>query len=238
MCVFSPASLAQSSHQISTYDDTQYSEKGNQRHEQIEFHKASLKQLDDDRLFDTLQARLMPKLSNRHQKYFRMHKAYKLLFFSAGDLFGNTRTDYAFIVYDRQNARISILLYNDSTDQYGELYRDIKVENGLATAKCNYFAFGTLDYQLGNEIRNIKNALRENSYLVSTLEYCKCTNISTDPALSHLKGCFARSFNKNNVGGFTALCIATSFAYNNWECLKYDRSRNIFIIFYGQASAD
>ncbi len=229
---------AQDIYQISTYDDPRYEKKGELRHQQIENHEASLKKMADRGLFDTLNARSIINLPSNHREYFRTHSAYKLLFSSTGDLFGNRKADWVFIVYDRQNMRISILLYNNSTDQYGELYREIKVENGLASAKCNYFAFGTLDYQIGDEVLYMKQGLTKRPDTFYNLEFCKCADISIDPDLADLSGCFAKGFERNNVNGFTSLCIAKSFVYNSWECLKYDANKNIFIIFYGQASAD
>jgi hypothetical protein len=229
---------AQNIHQISTYDDPRYSQKGEQRHWEIESHRVSLIQLDNARVFDTVQNRLLPKLTSRHRNYFKKHSAYKLLFSSAGDLFGNSRMDSIFIIYDQQKARISIILYNDSTDRYLELFRDMKVENGLASVDCSYSTFGTLDFQLGEAILYMKDDFMKRPDTFFHLELCKCTNISTDGALAHLGGCFAKTYTKSNVNNFTALCIATDFVYSNWECLKYDKGRNIFIIFYGQASAD
>lgn len=238
ICASGPFSKAQNIYQVSTYDDPQYAKQGERRHQQIEYHQASLSRLDESKLFDSVQIRLIPKLTARHQSYFKSHNEYRLLFFTSGNLFGSSCADTVFIVYDRQNARISILLYDGSTVHYGELFRDIKVENGLASAKCNYFAFGTLDYQVGGEILYMKDGLTKKPDTFFDLKFCKCADISTDADLAHLGGCFAKGFNKNNVNGFTSLCIAKSFVYNSWECLKYDRNRNIFIIFYGQAYAD
>ena len=122
------------------------------------------------------------------------------------------------------------------TNKYLELFRGIKVENGLKDANCNYCTFGSLDYQLADEIVYQEEYLikKPESYLDSPS--CKITDISKDEDFVLKSGCFSKKVSKSNLSN--SLCIATSSVYNNWECLKYDKTTNTFLIFYGQAFAD
>lgn len=217
-------------YEISTYDDAAFVNK-------LISHKESLKQLSDKKVFSIINDKLTQTLSEKHQEYFKTMVDYELLSITKGDLFqANSVNDYAFMVYDKKNQRVSVLVYNQTTNKYFELYRDIKVENGLKTANCNYYAFGTLDYQLANEVvyQNEYLIKKPESYLESTP--CKITDILKDKTFILKSGCFSNKVSKTNL--LNSLCIATSSTYNNWECLKYDKASNTFLIFYGQAFAD
>lgn len=67
-------------------------------------------------------------------------------------MFQNKGDDHAFIIYDRDNPRILILVFDDLADKYYLLFKDMRVANGLESADCNYAAFGTLDYQIAEEL--------------------------------------------------------------------------------------
>ena len=216
-------------HQISTYDNPEFSTR-------LTSHKESLKRLSDKSVFSIIHNKLMSALTENHKEYFKTKLDYELLSFAKGDLFQNYRDDYAFVVYDKKTLKLSIIVYNGLINYYFELFRDLKIENGLESADCNYNSYFTLDYLLAVEIIYQEEYLIKNpeSYLESPP--CKITDISKDNDFILESGCFSIKMSETNLSN--SLCIATSSVYNNWECLKYDKSKNIFLIFYGQAFAD
>lgn len=213
----------------STYDNPKFDDR-------LINHRESLKRLSDKNVFFTIDSNLKQALTEKHQQFFKSKDEYELIFVAKGDLFQENREDNAFVVYDKKNQRVAILVYNKMTDKYSELYRDLKVENGFENANCNYGAFGTLDYQLANEIVYQEEYLfkKPEKYLESTP--CKIADISKDEDFILKSGCFSKKTPKDNLSN--SLCIATSSVYNNWECLKYDKQTNTFLIYYGQAFAD
>ncbi len=213
----------------STYDNPAFADK-------LISHRESLKQLSDKKVFSHINAKLTETLIEKHQEYFKTKVDYELLSVAKGDLFQESKNDFVFIVYDNKNQRVSILVYNEMANKYLELFRDINVENGLKDTNCNYGAFGSLDYQLADEIVYQEEYLikKPESYLDSPP--CKITDISKDEDFVLKSGCFSKKVSKSNLSN--SLCIATSSVYNNWECLKYDKTTNTFLIFYGQAFAD
>jgi hypothetical protein len=202
----------------------------------LETHKQSLKELADSSVFLAIHGELIPSLNPNHQRFFSSMSQFQVLNSTPGDLFQNGNEDNAFVVYDKKHSRISFLIYDESKDIYSELYRDIRVTNGLEDAKCDYGAYGTLDYQFANELINQRDYLIKNPK--SHLEYtrCKIVDISNDEDIVMDRGCFAAGVSANNK--IKCLCIPTSSVYNNWECLIYNTDRNDFTIFYGQAFAD
>src|SRR5688500_4075180 len=68
-----------------------------------------LKQLADKNVFSTIHGKLISTLAENHQEFFKNTPDYDVLSFSKGDLFHNNKDDYAFVVYDRKNSKISIL---------------------------------------------------------------------------------------------------------------------------------
>ena len=215
--------------QTSTYDDPEFEK------ETIN-HRESLKLLSDKGVFDRINDKLVLTLTANQKDYFKTKPAIKILSIAKGDLFHNNKEDYAFIVYDNKNQRISLLTFNAGENKYLELFRELKVENGLEAADCNYGTAATLDYQLGAEI------IYQEEYLIKKpenyLEYppIKIVNPSLDSDFILKSGCFSKKVSKTKLS--TSLCIATSSVYNNWECLKYDKVSESFLIYYGQAFAD
>jgi hypothetical protein len=213
-------------YQTSTYD----THRGD-----LEDHKRSLKELSDSSVFSTIHHQLLSELDSTSRTYFSARPDYEVMNLTHGDLFQNGKDENAFIVYDKKHLRVSILIQNTLSNTYSELYRDIKVKNGLENADCNYGAFGTLDYQFASEL------IYQRDYLIkkpeSHLEYptFKIVDITKDEDFALDDGCFAPSFSRQKP---TSLCISTSAVYNNWECLTYDKSKNEFVISYGQAFAD
>ncbi|WP_289658293.1 hypothetical protein [Flavobacterium panacagri] len=217
-------------YQVSTFDNPQDNDR-------IQREKESLKQLSEKKIFFNIHNKLIEEIDAEQQSYFKKNHNYELLSIAKGSLFQENSNDVAFIVYDKKNEKISILLYNEKSSTYAELYKDIKVINGLKDANCNFYSFGTLDYQFANEFLISNEDYLEKSiesYLESS--YLKITDISKDENFILKDGCFAKNVSKTNLAN--TLCFATSAVYNNWECLRYDKKSNTFLIFYGQAFAD
>ena len=216
-------------HQISTYDIPEFATR-------LTILKESLKRLSNKNIFSIIHNKLVSTLTENHKKYFKTKLDYELLSFAKGDLFQNNRDDYAFVVYNKKTLQLSIIVYNKLINNYFELFREIKIVNGLESTDCNYVTSFTLDYLLAVEIIYQEENLIKNPESYLELPVCKITDISKDNDFILERGCFSTKVSKTNLSN--SLCIATSSVYNNWECLKYDRSKDIFIIFYGQAFAD
>jgi hypothetical protein len=199
-------------------------------------HIASLKELSDSSVFKTIHGKLILTLDKKHQDYFNSNSDYQLIYSSSGDLFQNGKEDNGFIVYDKRHTRVSILVYDELQNRYSELFRDIKVKNGLGDADCNYGTYGTLDYQLADELIYQRDYLIKDPSKQIEDTNCKIADISKDEDFVLDSGCFARGFSAD--GRSKSLCIPTSSVYNNWECLTYDKNKSEFVIFYGQAFAD
>src|SRR6218665_1543215 len=80
--------------------------------------------------------KLIEEIDTEQQSYFKKNHNYELLSIAKGSLFQENSNDFAFIVYDKKNEKISILLYNEKSSTYAELYKDIKVINDLKDANC------------------------------------------------------------------------------------------------------
>lgn len=197
-----------------------------------------LQRLSNNDYFLNIQKIVLPNLVKKHKDYFHSNPNFELIFYAQGDLFQNKKEDYAFVVFDKENSRITILVYDEFVNKYSELYRDIKVEGEL---ECNYYHYGTLDFKLGQELIYHENSIMGDiakspkNYMLY-YKLCKITNIQNDNDFVLEKGCFAKDVYKKN--SLNSLCVATSFIYNNWECLLYDKSKNTFKIIYGQEFAD
>lgn len=216
-------------YQTSTYDNPEFAD-------EVKKHREDLKQLSDDNVFSAIHAKLIQKLAKKHQDYFRLTSKYELLAAAEGNLFRENKDDSGFVVYDRKNQRVAILVYRESTNNYSELFRELKVENGLEHASCNYSSFGTIDYQLAGEIIYQEESLIKNPESYTEYPPVRITDLAKDGDFILKEGCFSKKFSKKETAN--SLCIATSCVYNNWEALKYDKTSNAFIIFYGQAFAD
>ncbi|MEN2399921.1 hypothetical protein GKZ90_0009045 [Flavobacterium sp. MC2016-06] len=217
-------------YQISIYDNAKFKD-------EIKDHKESLKKLSEKKLFLNIHNKLIQKLTVEQQSFFNTNSNYELLAVAEGNLFEENSNDLVFIVYDKENVKISILTYNGITSKYAILYEDIKVENGLENANCGSYSFGTLDYQIAEEFLIYKEETLVKN-LDSYLEYSpvKITDLSKDEKFLLKDGCFAKKVSRTNLAN--TLCLATSSVYNNWECLRYNKTNNTFLIFYSQAFAD
>jgi hypothetical protein len=216
---------------VSTYDNPLFADR-------LKSHKETLRQLSKKNVFSRISAMLRQKLEYKHQYYFKYNPNYELLWAAQGDLFQENKNDCAFVVYDKKYQRVSILVYNELTNQYVELFRGVRVENGLQTADCNYSSFGTLDYQLAEEIVSHQEVyLKEKpEHYLEYAMLCKIVDLSKDEDFVLPEGCFSPKLSESDFS--SSLCISTSVVYNNWECLRYHKETNTFFIFYGQAFAD
>jgi hypothetical protein len=216
-------------YQTSTYDDPEFAE-------EVKKHREALKNLSDKKVFAAIHAKLIQKLAKKHQDYYKTKSDYEILAVANGNLFRETKNDCGFIVYDQKNQRVSILVYREAKNTYSELFRELKVENGLEHADCNYTSFGTIDYQLADEIIYQEESLIKNPESYTEYPPIRITDLAKDGDFILKEGCFAKGFSKKDTGN--SLCIATSSVYNNWESLKYNEATNSLVIFYGQAFAD
>lgn len=216
-------------YETSTFDDPKFAKQSLKI-------RNELKELDDAGVFDNAYSTLRANLSDRHFGFLKgLRKNYKLLYLASGSLFNSGNDDKAMVMYDPEEQCISILLYNSLLGDGGKLYRDYKVENGLKNAKCHYSNFGTLDYQLASEIVYMKESLIKDPKSLSENIVCLIANFTKDKNYAPEGGCFSTKTPKKPEN---ALCIATSFVYNNWECLAYNKKTESFLIYYGQAFAD
>jgi hypothetical protein len=216
-------------YQTSTYDDPNFAD-------EVKKHREALKNLSDKKIFTSIHAKLIQKLAKKHQDYFKTKSEYEILAVANGNLFRENRNDSGFIVYDQKKQQISILVYRKAKNTYSELFRELKVENGLEHADCNYSSFGTIDYQLAGEIIYQEESLIRNPESYTEYPPIRITDLAKDGDFILKEGCFAKKFSKKDTAN--SLCIGTSSVYNNWESLKYDQASNSFIIFYGQAFVD
>ena len=213
----------------STYDRTDL--KG-----RFENHKIALASLSDSGIFKEISGPLLKGLSSQHQSFFSAHPQYELLSVTKGSLTSAAESDHLFIVFDKNESIIKILVYQADKDEYRELYRTAKVENGLEDADCNYFAFGTLDYQMGEEILDQKEYLEKNVGQFFLAEPIITNGLKEDENFAPDHGCFSKGMSAAKKVRFVA--IPTSQVYSNWECLTYQSASDSFLIFYGQAFAD
>ncbi|MGQ2983467.1 hypothetical protein [Flavobacterium sp.] len=196
-----------------------------------------LKELDSVGVFDNVHPTQMAKLSDIHFGALKsLGKNYKLLHVTLGSLFAPGNKDMAIVAYQPDKSYITILIYNDQKGDIRELYRDYNVDNALRNTDCHYGPKNSLDIQLASEIvyrrdyllKNPKSNLFDDAPCVIG-DFTKNENYAPDV------GCF--SPNAPKVPG-NVLSIATSFVYNNWECLKYDKKTDSFLVYYGQEFAD
>lgn len=64
----------------------------------LDRHKASLKELSDSSVFNTIHDKLILTLDKKHQDYFNSNSDYQLIYSSSGDLFQNGKEDNGFII--------------------------------------------------------------------------------------------------------------------------------------------
>lgn len=213
----------------STYDRTDVKDR-------IENHQSALASLSENGIFKSISDPLLKKLSTKHEQYFLAHPEYELLSIAKGSLTADEKNDRVFVIFNNSESIITILIYQAEKDLYRELYRTVKVLNGLEDAGCNYGAFGTLDYQMGEEIIDQKEFLEKNVGQFFEAVPIIMNGLKEDENFAPDHGCFSKGMGITKKVRFVA--IPTSQIYNNWECLTYQKESDSFLIFYGQAFAD
>lgn len=213
----------------STYDRTDLKDR-------TENHQSALAALSENGIFKSISDPLLKKLSTKHEQYFSAHPEYELLSVAKGSLTAEEKNDRVFIVFDNNQSIIKILIYQEDKDLYRELYRTMKVINGLEDAGCNYATFGTLDYQIGEEIIDQKEFLEKNVGQFFEAVPIIMNGLKEDENFAPDNGCFSKGMGITKKVRFVAM--PTSQIYNNWECLTYQSASDSFLIFYGQAFAD
>lgn len=204
--------------------------------DRIENHRSALASLSENGIFKSISDRLLKELSAKHEQYFSGHPEYELLSVAKGSLTSEEKNDRVFIVFDNNQSLIKILIYQAEKDLYRKLYRTVKVINGLEDAGCNYGAFGTLDYQMGEEIIDQKEFLEKNVGQFFEAVPIIMNGLKEDENFAPDHGCFSKGMSIAKKVSFIA--IPTSQVYSNWECLTYQKESDSFLIFYGQAFAD
>ena len=213
----------------STYDRTDLKER-------TENHQSALASLSNNGVFKSISDPLLKELSAKHEQYFLAHPEYELLSVAKGSLTSEGKNDRVFVVFNKSEFIITILIYQAKKDLYRELYRTVKVENGLEGAGCNYGTFGTLDYQIGEEIIDQKEFLEKNAGQFLIARPIILNGLQEDENFVPDQGCFSKGMDITKKVRFVA--IPTSQVYNNWECPTYQKESDSFLIFYGQAFAD
>ncbi|MNI36421.1 hypothetical protein D3C73_904690 [compost metagenome] len=153
-----------------------------------------------------------------------------------GDIFENKGNDLAYIVYDKEKYQIEILLFDQKNKRFKTLYRDVQVSNLLRQSDC-YYANGTVDYNIGAELIYQEDYIRssQSNYLIDENTFL-IDNISTNNIFDLKRGCLSRDFPTNAMAN--TLCIPTSSVYANYQCLKYNKTKAVFEIYFSQEFAD
>lgn len=204
--------------------------------ESIESHQKALGSLSEIGIFKAISDSLVKGLSYQNNQFFSSHPQYELLSVAKGALTSSAENDLFFIVFDQNKSIIKMIFYQADKNLYRELYRTIKVKNGLEKTGCNYSSFGTLDYQMGEEIIYQEEFLKKNKGQFLEAVPMISQGLQDDDNFVPDRGCFSKGMNKNQKLRFVA--VPTSQVYSNWEGLTYQSASDSFLIFYGQAFAD
>ena len=213
----------------STYDNYEYKVLS-------DAHKKELRELNNAHVFDSTHTAIFKSLSSTHKDYFTYKTNYRLITYTEGAIFSKFTKDAAFTVYDTLNARITILFYSQVKDLYLSLYNEINVVNGLKATPCNYSNNYSIDFMIGDEIVSSKEFYLKHPKDFLERVYVQISDLKKNENIYVDKGCINKKVNKKYKTN--AVCITTSFVYNNWECLKVNELNGVFTIFYGQAFAD
>ncbi|OQP59536.1 hypothetical protein A3860_37100 [Niastella vici] len=194
-----------------------------------------LKLLAGKNVFSTLHSKLVATLPDSLKEVFKNSPDLDLLTSSKGNLFLNDKEDYAFVVYNKKKAGIELMVYDALANKFSALYSDIKVENELPSHGCGS-AIDTLtkdiEYKIGEQSDDM---VKEPAKYLET-PAIKIADISKDKDILIKDGCMSKRTTKADCKN--ALCIATSSVYNNWTCIRYDKAKNSFVVFFSQVFAD
>lgn len=213
----------------STYTNPRFNKMANQQREH-------LVKLADEGLFEKLHLKLQADLAEEQKNYFESHANLNILAHTKGDIFENKGNDLAYIVYDKEKYQIEILLFDQKNKRFKTLYRDVQVSNLLHQSDC-YYANGTVDYSIGAELIYQEDYIRssQSNYLIDENAF-SINNISTNHIFDLKRGCLSRDFPTNAMAN--TLCIPTSSVYANYQCLKYNKTKAVFEIYFSQEFAD
>lgn len=213
----------------SSYDSPRFADR-------IKEQAQQLMKMNDAGLFDKLHQKLTTTLSADQKDYFLGHPNLAVLAISKGNIFENGADDLGYIVYNKDNHRIEIILFNFKSNTFNTLYKELKVVNTLQNTDC-YSSFGSLDYLIASELIYQEEYIRLNSsnYLIDDNSF-EVTDISTNKNFDLQQGCLNKKVSKDAMAN--SLCVPTSSVYANFQCLKYDKKKQIFEIYFSQEFAD
>lgn len=195
-----------------------------------------LMKMNDAGLFDKLHQKLTPALSADQKDYFLGHANLAVLAITKGNIFGNGADDLGYIAYNKENHRIEIVLFDQKSNSFKTLYKELKVVNTLQNLDCSS-SFGTLDYLVASELIYQEDYIRLNNsnYLIDDHSF-DVTDISANKNFDLQRGCLNKNFSKDTLSN--TLCVPTSSVYANFQCLKYNKTKQVFEIYFSQEFAD
>ncbi|OOG16972.1 hypothetical protein BWD42_15965 [Sphingobacterium sp. CZ-UAM] len=213
----------------STYSNPQTEEMASQQRQQ-------LTKLADAGLFEKFDLKLRADLGEDQKDYFEHHAYLHILAQTKGDIFGNKANDVAYIVYETGKHQIEILFFDQKNKLFKTLYRDIQVSNLLRQSDC-YYANGTVDYSIAAELIYQEDYIRssQSNYLMDENAF-SIENISTNNRFDLKRGCLSKDFSTDKMSN--TLCMPTSSVYANYQCLKYNKAKAVFELYFSQEFAD
>ncbi|WP_367210114.1 hypothetical protein [Sphingobacterium sp. R2] len=213
----------------SSYDSPRFADRTKEQTQQ-------LMKMNNEGLFDKLHRKLTTALSADQKDYFLGHPNLAVLAIAKGNIFANGSGDLGYILYNKDNHRIEITLFDHKSNTYNTLYKELKVVNTLQNLDCSS-SFGSLDYLVASELIYQKHYIRLNNsnYLIDDNSF-NVTDISTNKNFDLQQGCLNKKFSKEAMAN--SLCVPTSSVYANFQCLKYNKKKQIFEIYFSQEFAD
>ncbi|CAM3858634.1 MULTISPECIES: hypothetical protein [Sphingobacterium] len=213
----------------SIYANPRTEETANQQRQQ-------LVKLADEGLFEKLHLKLLKDLVENQKKYFESHTNLDLLAYTSGDIFSNKENDFAYVAYNKEKYQIEIILFDQKNKRFKILYRDVHVSNLLRQSDC-YYTNGTIDYSIAAELIYQEDYIRSShsNYLIDDKAF-SVENIATNHIFDLKQGCLSKDFPTKAMAN--SLCIPTSSVYANYQCLKYNKTKELFEIYFTQEFAD
>lgn len=219
----------QNASDTSCYENPRFADRTREQEQQ-------LMKMANDGLFEKLHQKLTPTLSTDQKDYFLSHANYTILALTQGNIFENAGSDLGYIVYNKDNHRIEIVLFDQKNNSFKTLYSELKVVNTLQNMDCSS-NFGTLDYLIASELIDQEDYIRLNNsnYLIDDNSFC-VDNIATNKNFDLQRGCLNKKFSRAAMSN--TICVPTSSVYANFQCLKYNKTKQVFEIYFSQEFAD
>lgn len=204
--------------------------------QQTDRQREQLHKLAHAGIFDPIHLNMSDGLAASQAEYFQHHRNLLILAQAKGDIFGNGLSDRAYILYDKDRQQVDILFYDQKNASFKFLYRDINVSNTLRQSDC-FYASTTLDYVIADELIYQEDYmhLNKSNYLIDDHGF-SIDNIAVDKQFDLKRGCLNKDFSRQDMSN--TVCIPTSSVYANYQCLKYNRTKQIFEIYFSQEFAD